>query len=96
MQHVCALSGNQRAAWQELAKRLRAATVTFGEARDNAHAEGMSAKERLAQAENMMAAGLAALQSLRPAFDAFYGTLTPAQRKTLDAFAAHRHHSREM
>ncbi len=88
--------GNQRAAWQELAKRLRAATVTIGEARDNAHAEGMGAKERLAQAENMMAAGLAALRSLRPAFDTFYGTLTPAQRKTLDAFAARHHHSREM
>ena len=43
-----------------------------------------------------MAAGLAALQSLRPAFDARYGTLTPAQRKTLDAFAARHHHSREM
>ncbi len=43
-----------------------------------------------------MAAGLAALQSLRPALDAFYGTLTPAQRKTLDAFAARYHHSREM
>ncbi len=35
----------------------------------------------------MMAAGLAALQSLRPAFDAFYGTLTPVQRIALDAFA---------
>ncbi len=88
--------GNQRAAWRELAKRLRAATATFGEARDNAHSEGMSAKERLAQAENMMAAGLAALQSLRPAFDAFHGTLTPAQRKTLHAFAARQHHTRKM
>ncbi|MCH7777229.1 MAG: hypothetical protein IH878_11935 [Gemmatimonadetes bacterium] len=48
------------------------------------------------QAENMMAAGLADLQPLRPAFDAFYGTLTPARRKTLDAFAARHHHSREM
>lgn len=88
--------GSQPAAWQELAKRLRAATVTFGEAGDNAHAEGIGAKERLAQAEDMMATGLAALQSLRPAFDAFYGTLTPAQRKTLDALAARHHQSRKM
>ncbi len=88
--------GNQRAAWLELAKRLRAATVTFGEARDNAHADGMNATERLSQAEKMIVGGLVALQSLRPAFDAFYGTLTPAQRKTLDAFATHPHHTREM
>ena len=88
--------GNQRTAWRELAKNLRTAAVTFGEARDNAHAEGMNTMESLAQAEIMMAAGLVALKSLRPAFDAFYGTLTPAQRKTLDAFATRHHHSREM
>ena len=88
--------GSQPAAWRELAKRLRAATTTFGEALLRAHAEEMGAEEGLAQAENMMATGLAALQSLRPAFDAFYGTLTPAQRKTLDALAARHHQSRKM
>lgn len=88
--------GSQRAAWQELAKRLRAATTTLGEAHHDADAEGIGAKERLAQAEDMMATGLAALQSLRPAFDAFYGTLTPAERKTLDALVARHHQSREM
>jgi hypothetical protein len=87
---------NQQAAWRELAKRLRAAAATFDDAHEDPPVEGLGAKERLARAETSLAAGLAALRSIRPAFDAFYDTLTPAQRKSLDAFAAHRHHSRKL
>jgi len=95
VERTLALDGDRQAAWQALAERLRAAAAAFRRAHGNGDAEGSGAKDRLAEAERMMAAGLAALRSLRPAFDAFYDTLTPEQRRSLDAVAA-RHRSRSI
>lgn len=43
-----------------------------------------TAPERLARMELMMSTGLAALQDVRPAFEAFYASLDENQQKALD------------
>jgi hypothetical protein len=51
---------------------------------------------RLARLESALVTGLDLTHRLRPAFEAFYGTLTPAQKEVLDDLAEprrrrHRH-----
>jgi hypothetical protein len=57
---------------------------------------GLPAPVRLARLESALVTGLDLTHRLRPAFEAFYGTLTPAQKEVLDDLAEprrrrHRH-----
>ena len=47
-------------------------------------ADAAPATERLAMAEEAVAVGLKTIQTIRPAFDAFYNTLDAEQKEMLD------------
>lgn len=91
------LTDTQNAAWVKLIGTLRTTGTQFAELCDEYHrgdeTERASAPERLALMEQVMGMGLAAVQQVRPDFDAFYETLDEDQQAKLDrAFGGRRHH----
>jgi hypothetical protein len=87
------LTPEQAEAWRELVAALRAATSAL----DRACADGTLASAgrdvpaTLAQVERWLDTGLAAVRAIRPPAEAFYATLSPEQRGTLDELVARRH-----
>jgi hypothetical protein len=81
--------------WDELTQALAAGQASMKAACgdvEEASEEG-GASERLARMETMMSAGLGVIQDIRPAFEAFYETLTEAQQEALDGlFSMGRRH----
>lgn len=82
----------QAAAWAKLASTIRASGDSLRQdcARLEEAGEPATAPQQLARAEAMMVAGLVAVRQVRPAFDAFYGSLADEQRAALDGLMAHR------
>ena len=82
----------QRAAWDDLATALRTGSERVGTACgelkgfDRPH----GATEKPALAETLLRTGLDVVVEVRPAFDAFYGTLDDKQKKALDELTSHR------
>jgi hypothetical protein len=84
----------QAASWQDLEGAVGKGLATLRGACQTLRAgeRGASAPARLAAAEAAMTAGGAALRQIRPAFEAFYGTLDAGQKATLDdALSRGRH-----
>jgi LTXXQ motif family protein len=91
------LRPDQEPAWRNLESATRSGIASLRAACDKMQAgtDGASAPVRLAAAEVAMTAGAEALRQVRPAFDAFYGTLDDRQRVSLDAALAEgRRHGR--
>jgi len=84
---IMGLTDAQQAAWRDLSTTARTAAdrleATCKQAKDDGDAKA-TAPERLARMEAMTAAGLDALREVRPRFDAFYATLSDAQKQALD------------
>ena len=89
------LNPEQTEAWTRLTETVRQGSATVGETCDQLQADGMpeTAPERLAMVETMMTTGLSIMQDVRPAFDAFYATLSERQRKALDNLTERRRHN---
>lgn len=87
-------TATQQAAWDDLIAAIRTGgegVTRFCARVDEARqTERAPAPERLAMAEEAVSVGLKTLQTIRPAFDAFYATLDPEQKELLDN--AGRHH----
>ncbi len=87
-------TSTQQAAWDDLIAAVRKGgddITSFCGKVDEAHsADRAPAPERLAMAEEAVAVGLKTIQTIRPAFDAFYNTLDAEQKELLDGAANHR------
>lgn len=87
-------TSTQQAAWDDLIAAVRqggSEITTFCSKVDEARAaDAAPAPERLAMAEEAVAVGLKTIQTIRPAFDAFYNTLDAEQKELLDGAANHR------
>lgn len=73
---------------------MRAAMEDDEDEKDEARSAPAPLTERLARMETRLETGLAALQKLRPALDAFYATLDDGQRKALDDMMGGHHRFR--
>ena len=86
-------TSTQQAAWDDLIAAVRqggSEVTAFCGKVDVARAAGAApATQRLAMAEEAVAVGLKTIQTIRPAFDAFY-TLDAEQKELLDGAANHR------
>ena len=92
-----AFTPEQRAAWDKLTGAVRAGGERIGETCAETEAlraeKTMPAKLALAEAATKTAA--AVLGDVRPAFNAWYGTLSDEQRKALDDLLSRRHGGRK-
>ena len=92
-----AFTPEQRAAWERLTGAVRAGGEKIGETCAETEAlraeKTMPAKLALAEAATKTAA--AVLGDVRPAFDAWYGTLSDEQRAALDDLLRHRRGDRK-
>ena len=84
-----AFTPEQRIAWDDLVGAVRAGTTHLAQACPDEDAAATS-PAMLARFETMLTAGLEAVGTIRPAYEAFYGTLDEAQRKAIDDIASHR------
>lgn len=83
----------QEAAWNDLTKAVRDGNKSMDDtcaAMKKDRDKPAGATQKLARMEAMMAAGLKFLQSVRPKFDKFYGTLNDKQKKAIDAMSSRR------
>lgn len=82
----------QSEAWNRLTTALRAGGTRAEQSCAAARPEDRPANstERLARMETRMGDGLAIVQTIRPAYEAFYATLSDAQKKTLEDMLSHR------
>ncbi len=87
-------TATQQAAWDDLIAAVRQGgseiTTFCGKVDEARAADAAPATERLAMAEEAVAVGLKTIQTIRPAFDAFYNTLDAEQKELLDGAANHR------
>jgi hypothetical protein len=90
-------TATQEAAWNDLIVAVRqggADITSFCGKVDAARSTGAApATARLAMAEEAIAVGLKTIQTIRPAFDAFYNTLDAEQKELLDGATNHRRRS---
>ncbi len=72
--------------FEELAEAVRAGSASVGEtcAALAEASDPVTAPQRLARLETMVAAGLGVIQRVRPAFDGFYASLDDKQKKLID------------
>ncbi len=82
----------QTESWGRLTTALRAGSARAEQSCAAAKPEDgpVTSAERLARMENRMGDGLAIVQTIRPAYDTFYATLTDAQKKTLEDMLSQR------
>lgn len=87
-------TSTQQAAWDDLIAAVRQGgsdvTAFCGKVDAARAADAAPAPDRLAMAEEAVAVGLKTIQTIRPAFDAFYNTLDAEQKELLDGAANHR------
>jgi|GEM_PF-2534144 len=83
------LSEVQAAAWRPVVAALEEGAPALERLRADRAAldEAMPAPVRLARVEGALVAGLVLLHAVRRPFEAFYGTLAPDQKRTLDRLA---------
>ncbi len=81
----------QTPAWENLKAAVRSGGDRIEDTCADLKAEGRptTAPEKLARMETMISSGAAALQEIRPAFDAFYQTLSEKQQDALDKLSRH-------
>ncbi len=86
------LTPAQAESWNRLTAALRAGGERAGQSCAAAKpTDGpLSSAERLARMEQHMGNGLAIVQTIRPAYEAFHATLNDAQKKTLEDLLSHR------
>ena len=83
------LTAGQQPAWRHLVADAKAAMAQTRAARGDLPGQpSAAAPEQLAALRQRLAAGLAALDSVEPAFAAFYALLDPQQRSRMDAAVA--------
>ena len=87
----------QQSAWNNLKT-----AVTDGQEKIEKSCEAMKAEEkprtapgRLDRMQQMLSARLSALQTVRPAFDKFYGTLSEKQQKAIDGLFSRGHRGKK-
>lgn len=87
----------QQSAWGDLKTALNRGKTAMEEACKTMAEEDRpkSAPERLSRFERMMSTRLATLQSVRPAFEKFYGTLSEKQQAAIDNLFRHGRHGRK-
>lgn len=82
----------QAAAWAGLTETIRAGSASIGAKCAELEEAGSpkTAPEGLARFEALATTGLDILQSIRPAFERFYATLSDQQKEALDDLVTHR------
>lgn len=87
-------TSTQQAAWDDLIAAVRQGgsevSAFCGKVDAARAADTAPAPDRLAMAEEAVAVGLKTIQTIRPAFDAFYNTLDAEQKELLDSAVGHR------
>lgn len=83
----------QQTAWDDLKTALNDGKASMEKACEavTGAEKPKTAPERLARMEAMMTTRLGALQTVRPAFDTFYGTLSEKQRSAIDGLMNRGH-----
>ena len=83
----------QEKPWKDLTRAIDEGSAKIGQTCEKVVPEGadLSAPEHLARIETVMEAGLTVVQNLRPAFAAFYESLSDKQQKALESLMSHRH-----
>lgn len=83
----------QQAAWSDLKTALNDGKASMEKACEAAKEveKPKTAPERLARMEAMMTTRLGAIQTVRPAFDTFYGTLNDKQKSAIDGLMTRGH-----
>lgn len=83
----------QEKPWQELTRAIDEGSATIGQTCENVAPKGteLSAPENLARFETVLETGLSVVQKIRPAFAAFYGSLSDKQKKALESLMSQRH-----
>ncbi len=83
----------QQTAWNDLKTSLNDGKTSMEKACETVKngEQPKTAPERLARMETMMTTGLGALQTVRPAFDTFYGTLNDKQKSAIDGLMTRGH-----
>jgi len=76
----------QETAWKELKETMKSGRETLQKSCEARKEEDRpkTALERLNRFESAMATRLSVMQSFKPAFEKFYGTLSEKQQKTID------------
>jgi hypothetical protein len=83
----------QEAAWNELTKSIRDGNTSMDKTCETLKQDKdkpKDATQKFARMETMMAAGLKIVQSIRPKFDKFYGTLSEKQQRAIDSLSHRR------
>ncbi len=83
----------QQTAWNDLKTALNDGKASMEKACEAAKngEKPKTAPDRLARMEAMMTTRLGALQTVRPAFDTFYGTLNDKQKSAIDGLMTRGH-----
>jgi periplasmic protein CpxP/Spy len=83
----------QQTAWNDLKTAMNDGKASMEKACESAKSEDKpkTAPERMARMEAMMTTRLGALQTVRPAFDTFYGTLSDKQKSAIDGLVTRGH-----
>jgi hypothetical protein len=86
------LTPEQTTAWQDLTTKLTAGSEKIGEncAALTQDSQPGTSLDKLVNLEQGLSSALAIVQDVRPAYDAFYGTLTAEQQKSLEALMPKR------
>ena len=84
----------QLPAWNRLTEAVREGDLEIAARCDEFKDAGRAATapEKLARAEAAMTTGLSIMETVRPALDDFYGTLSDEQKRTVDSMMKHRRH----
>lgn len=82
----------QEKPWQDLTRAIDEGSAKVGQTCDNLLPKGadISAPETLARMETVLATGLSVVQNIRPAFGAFYDSLSDKQKQALEGMLSHR------
>jgi hypothetical protein len=83
----------QQTAWNDLKTALNDGKASMEKACESVQSEEKpkTAPQRMARMEAMMTTRLGALQTIRPAFDTFYGTLSEKQKSAIDGLMTRGH-----
>lgn len=87
------LTPKQEASWNELTKAIRDNNTSMDKTCETMKQDKdkpKTASQRFARMETMLAAKLNAVQSIRPKFDQFYGTLSEKQQRAIDNLSHRR------
>jgi hypothetical protein len=82
----------QEKPWKDLTQAIEEGSAKIGQTCEELDPKGadVSAPEKLARIETVLATGLSVVQDIRPAFTTFYDSLTDKQQQALEGLMSHR------